>query len=199
MPRRRLPKDKLQKIVLAGIVAVTGLAGMYLFWINPAWTLATTSRGRIQNLEREIAEAQRKAKLESANQPMLEQVLAFAKPLRDRTVTGDPYMWVVLQLNELAEVRHARIPTPRPGGKIPHPRVASCELLSTSIELDGTYDEIGEFVRDFENRFPLGEVRTVEMSPVDPAGPKRRAKLDLFFLVWPANLLKIKEEPKPKT
>jgi hypothetical protein len=192
MPRRRLSKDKQQKIALAGIVAAIALAGMYLFWISPAWDLATTSRAQIQNLERDIAEMQRRAKIEAVNQPMLEQVVAFAKPLRDGAVTGDPYMWVVLQMNALAEAQRARIPTPRAGARIPHPRVGGYELLNTSLELDTGYDEIGEFVREFENRFPLGEIRMLEITPSEPTGARRRAKLEAYFLVWPEDRLKTK-------
>jgi hypothetical protein len=197
--RKSMPKDKLQKVVLAGIVAAIGVAAMYVFWISPELALLTESRNRIGKLEDELQQIQRRAKLETVNQPMLQQIQAFAEPLRERTVVGDPYMWVVLQMNQLTEQRPVRMPTPRPGARSAHPRVAGYEMLTTVLDVEGTYDAIGMLVRDFENLYPLGEVRSVEFGSLEATGSKRRATIEVRYLIWPEDKLKVKEEPKKKS
>ena len=197
-PRAKLSKDKLQKIILAGIVTAIGGAAMYIFWISPNLESVTANRAKAGKLQEEIQQIERKAKLESVNQPMLQQIQAFVEPLFPRTVNGDAYMWVVLQVNELTEGRSIKVPTPRPGGRSAHPRVAGYELLSTSIEVEGDYDQIGAFLRDFENLYPLGEVRMLELNPVG-TGPTRRALVEVRFLVWPEDKLKIKPEAGKKS
>lgn len=197
--RKRLSKEKVQYMVLAGIVAAIGVAAMLVFWISPQFSVLAESRSRIAKLQDEVQQIQRRAKLESVNQPLLQQIQAFAEPLREHTVTGDPYLWVVLQMNQLTEQRSVRVPTPRPGGRSAHPRVAGYEMLATVIEVDGTYDDIALLVRDFENLYPLGEVRSVALAPVETTGPKRHATIEVRYLVWPEESLKVKEEPKKKS
>jgi Tfp pilus assembly protein PilO len=194
--RSRLPKDKLQKIILAGIIALIAVAAMYVFWVSPQLEALRSSRSQIDKLGQEILQLQRKATLGTVNQPLLQQVQAFVEPLRVGTVTGDPYMWVVLQVNQLVEKRAVRVPTPRPGSRLPHTRVAGYDMLPTSLEVEGTYDEIGITVRDFENQFPLGEVRSIELSPVGGGKGQCRASIEVRFLLWPEDKLKVKETPK---
>ena len=124
---------------------------------------------------------------------------AFVEPLRETMVTGDAYMWVVREIR-LREEQHRGVPvlSISMGSRGAHPRYPGYEACAVSIEVEGTYDQLGVFIRDFENHFPTGELRSLMLNPVAVEGPRRHAVLQLMFLVYPESKMgpKAKEEPK---
>jgi hypothetical protein len=53
------------------------------------------------------------------------------------------------------------------------------------LEVEGTYDRIGQFISGLENEFPTGEFRRLELSASEPTVEQRRALLQLAFLIYP--------------
>ena len=88
-------------------------------------------------------------------------------------ITGDAFAWVVREISLLAEQHPVRIGglnrwQGRVGRKIQE------SDLHTRIDFSGTYDEIGEFVRDLENKFPTAEIQSLAIAGV--ADDKGRAR-----------------------
>jgi hypothetical protein len=71
----------------------------------------------------------------------------------------------------------------RPAGKSQHELKSRFEVFSVQIQVEGSYDQLGVFVRDFENQFPTAEIRLLELGPIDASRPECRATVDLAFLV----------------
>ena len=81
---------------------------------------------------------------------------------------------------------------------MPHPRLKNFSTYVTSFELEGTYDEIGVFVRDLENKFPTGEVRSVEVSGDSDVAQKLHVVIKVALLMRPqAPVDKTAGQPKP--
>jgi len=181
----KLPKAKQQMLVLIGILTVIGLAIMWLLWISDNLTAFSNSKSKIKQLEAQVTELEGKAKLDVRNQPMLEQIVAFVRPLGDTMLTGDAYMWAVREIRRREEKSPIKVVGIRPGAISAHPRRTGYQVYSAQIDLEGTYDQIGVFVRDFENDFITSEIRRLELIPLEETNPIRRASLQVAFLVYP--------------
>ena len=55
----------------------------------------------------------------------------------------------------------------------------------TRIELEASHDQAGLFIRDLENKFPTGEVRSLAILGLATANEQRRVEMDLALLVRP--------------
>jgi hypothetical protein len=53
--------------------------------------------------------------------------------------------------------------------------------------VDGTYDEIGQFVGAIENKFPASEIRQMDLAALNPADPMRRLNMDISIPILPEN------------
>jgi hypothetical protein len=194
---RKLPKEKLQQLILVAILTTIGVAAMVVFWIGKEIESLSSDTEQIAKLSKEVRELETKARQDTNNQPRVQQMTAFVEPLRETMVTGDAYMWAVREIR-LREEQHPGVPILgiSMGGRGSHPRCPDYEVCAVSIELEGTYDQIGVFLRDFENNYPTGEIRSLSLGTAE--GPRRHASLQLTFLMYPEAKLgpKVKEEPK---
>ena len=191
---RSLPKQKLQKVVLVGIVTLIALGAAGNFYIGAQLTSMSKSRIRIETLKREIDEAEREAKQELQDQQLHEVVAAFVQGQKSTMVSGDPFGWVVRQITLFAENHPVRVLSMRPGAKAPNQMKSRYNVYTARIELEGGYDHIGQFVRDFENGFPTSQIRSLELGASGTGRLDRRAVLELAFLVQPDS-----ESPKSES
>ena len=196
---RKLPKAKLQQLILVGMLTAIGVSALIVFWISKEVESLSMDGERIVKLTRQVEELKTKAKQDTRNQPLLERMRAFVTPLRETMITGDAYMWTVRAIR-LQEEKHPEVPVQSigMGSRGAHPRHPGYEVCAVPIEVEGTYDQIGVFLRDFENSFPTAEVRSLNLGSVTVEGPRRHAAVQLVFLVYPEAKLgaKTKEEPK---
>jgi hypothetical protein len=194
---RTLPKGKLQKAMLVGVVALIALAAAGNFYVGAQFTSLSKSGIKIAKLKREIDEAEQETKQEAQNQQLHERVAAFVQSQKATMVSGDPFGWVVRQITLFAENHPVRVLSMRPGAKAPSQMNSRYSIYTAHVELEGGYDQIGEFVRDFENGFPTSQIRSLELAAIGTGRSDRRAVLELVFLVQPESGSQ-KTESKPK-
>jgi Tfp pilus assembly protein PilO len=182
---KSVPKEKLQKIVLAIIVTLIALGAMGNFWIGAQWSRWSADRDRIAKLKTDIEEFQAAAAQEASNTELRDQIKAFVDAQQHRMVSGDPFSWVVREVSLLAEKHPIRVLGMRPGDRRTGPQRARYELFFTRLEVEGTYDQLGVFLRDLENTFATSQIRSLEMSAPDSTRPVCRMALDCAFPVLP--------------
>jgi hypothetical protein len=182
---RALPKDKLQKVVLVGIVTLIALAAVGNFYIRAQISTMSRSKDKIAKLKYDIDEAEREANQEAQNQQIRGQVTAFVQSQSTTMVSGDPFGWVVRQITLFAENHPVRVLSMRPGTIAPSQMRSRYSIYTARVELEGGYDQIGEFVKDFENGFPTSQIRSLELAASGTGRADRRAVLELAFLVQP--------------
>lgn len=182
---RTIPKEKLQKVILVLILTLISVTAVGNFYTARQFSVWSANRRRIADLNRQIEEAERNKKQAVQSQQMREQVASFVEAQQKTMVSGDPFTWAVREISLLAEQRPVRVLAMRPGNKAPQDLKSGYEVFTTQIDLEASYDQLGVFLQDFENKFPTAEIRSLEISGTDGNGSQRRALLTLAFLVRP--------------
>src|SRR5579859_4149858 len=142
---RKLPKDKLQKIVLVCVLTLIAFASVIEFYVLKNWNGITESKGQIAKLKDQIGQAERKQRNAKQDMAYRTEVSSFVETQRAAMITGDPFAWVVREISLLAEQHPVRITGLHPGGKESGGKSKS-QTYGARIEFSGTYDQIGLFV-----------------------------------------------------
>ena len=108
-------------------------------------------------------------------------VKACVETQRAAMITGDPFAWVVRELSLLAEQEPVHVGGLHPAGKIEIK--SGGPSYSTRIDFSGTYDQIGAYVRDLENRFPTSEVQTLSVAGNHDDKGRHEATLEIALRV----------------
>lgn len=194
---RGMPKEKLQKVIFVGILTVITVVGAGNFYVAKQFLTWSASRRRIVDLKQRIQEAEQNKQQAIRSQQMRGQVAAFVQAQQETMISGDPFTWVVRCISLLAEQHPVRVLAMRPGNRGKHELKSHYEVFTAQVELEATYDQLGMFLQDFENKFPTAEIRSLDMGAIDGNRPQRRASLELAFLVR-ADVSPDKAVSKPK-
>jgi hypothetical protein len=182
---QKLPKDKLQKIVLICIVTLVTLVGTAQFYVLKNWSTLTETKNQIAKLDDQIREGERKTRQASQDVAHRAQVKAFVETQRAAMISGDPFAWVVRELSLLAEQEPVHMDGLHPADKVE--MKTGNPLYSTRIEFSGTYDQIGAYVRDLENRFPTSEIQSLSVAGSHDDKGHHEATLEIAFHVQPTH------------
>ena len=107
-------------------------------------------------------------------------------------VSGDPFAWVVREISLLAEQHPVRITALHPGLKSDTTGESKGHTYMSGIDVSGTYDQIGAFVRDLENKFSTAEIQSLSMGGSADDKGQHGATLTITLRVLPP-------EPSKKT
>ncbi len=193
---RNMPKEKIQQLVLVAIFTLIGVSAMMVFWISGLKSELTNSSGKIKGLEPQIEDIERKMKADALNEPLRRQLVSFVETQRASMATGDLFAWAVREMTLFAERHPVRMTSVRPGMSTTHPIFSNHEVYTFHLELQGAYDAIGRFIREFENTFPTAQIRSMELSTTDSSAPTRIAHIEVAFLIWPSTATTLLT-PKP--
>jgi hypothetical protein len=182
---RGIPKEKLQKLILVGILTLIAVIGAGNFYVAKQFSIWSTSRRRIVDIRRQIQEAEQHKQQAVQSQQLRTQVIAFVQSQQETMVSGDLFAWVVRSVSLLAEQHPVRVLGMRPGSKAKHELKSRYEVYTTQLELEATYDQLGIFLQDLEVKFPTAEIRRLDLAAGDGNRPERRASLELAFLIRP--------------
>ena len=160
----KLPKDKLQKVVLICVLTLIAVVGAVQFYLLKNWTALNETQADIAKLEDQIQQADRKARSAAQDVAHRAEMKAFVQAQWATMITGDPFAWVVREISLFAEKHPVHVGELHPGGKAESDGKSKSLIYMTRIEFSGTYDQIGAFVRDLENRFPTSEIKSLSLS-----------------------------------
>jgi len=184
---RTIPKEKLQRIVLVGTMALTGMVAEWFIYGHKQWVALNTNRVSIARLKEDVAKAKQSAQTLAQTMPMRGKIQAFVETQQATMVSGDQFAWVVREIAHLAGTHPVRDITMRPGGMLHHARKTRYELYVTRIEFVGNYDQIGAFVQELENKFPEAEVRSLYITGSDNVETGHRVAIDFALVVQPGS------------
>jgi len=177
------PKERIQKIVLVGIVTLVTIGATYQFYIVRQRDVLREANAKLQKLEEQTDDVQRQAKRAAINEGMRQQITAFVEQQLEAMIDGDPFAWVVRSVTLLGQGQPIKVVSWRPGQRSRHSRFSEYETFTTRLEIEGRYDQIGLFIQQLENRFPTGEIRFLDITAGKEA--THRAGLDLVLLIRP--------------
>ena len=193
---RRLSKDKLQKIVFVCIATLCAIVGVVQFYALKNWTAFEDVKKRIAKLNDQIQQTEHESQQAAQDGAYRQQVKSFVETQQSAIITGDPFAWVVREISLLAEEHPVHVDGLRSGGKIESAGKSRCSMYTSRIELAGTYDQIGAFVQDLENKFPTCEIRSLVISSGAEDKGQHQAAADLTLRVLPEEPSKTAETKK---
>jgi hypothetical protein len=195
---RKLPKEKLQKIVLICVLSIIAVVGVIQFYVLGNWTALADTRAQIAKLDDQIHQAESKARDARQDVAYRADVKSFVETQRAAMISGDPFAWVVREISLLAEQHPVRINALNAGAKGESVGSLKGETYTTRIDVSAAYDQIGEFVRDLENRFPTAQIRSLTVAGNANDKGEHSAVLDLVLRLQPTEPAR-KAEAKKKT
>ncbi len=160
---KKMPKEKLQQVVFVCIVTLAAVAGGVEFYVLKNWTELAETKASITKLADQIREGEREARGAQQDVAHRAEVKSFVEAQQAAMVSGDPFAWVVREISLLAEQHPVRITALRPGIKSGTAGESKGSTYECGIDVSGTYDQIGAFVRDLENKFPTAEIPTLSL------------------------------------
>jgi len=193
----KLSKEKRDQLILAGMITAGVLAGLWFgvisFQNQALRTLANNKAGAVQELQGmkdTIRNANEFAKkLKEASEKLAEQEHTMA--------SGDYYSWMTETIRTFELGHKVEIPSlsqlegPKDFNMLPRfpYQQASVTLLGKAH-----FHDLGKFIADLENQFPLMRVQNLDISPLtgvqagdEPADKEKlEFKMDLVALVKPA-------------
>jgi Tfp pilus assembly protein PilO len=181
----KLPKQKLQKIVLICIVTLIAVVGVVEFYVFKNWDALNDSKTSIGKLHDQIQQAQRKARDAKQDIAYRAQLKSFVETQQAAMISGDPFAWVVREISLFAEQHPVRMGALRPGSKVESGGNSKSPSYSTHLDFTGSYDQIGDFVRDLENRFPTAEIQSLVVSGSAEDKSDHSASLEIVLRVQP--------------
>jgi len=198
---RSMPKEKLQKIAFVVILTLIALGGMGNFWIVREWSAWTSTRDQIAKLATEIDRLQTVASQEASNTDLRDKIKAFVETQQQRMVSGDPFSWFVREVSLLAEKHPVRVRGMHPGETAPNTQRSRYDIFTARLEVEGTFDHVGTFIRDFENSFSTSQIRSLEMSAPDPTRSVCRSSFECAIPILPRDAAPTAANPlaEPKT
>jgi len=179
----KLPKDRLQKVILVALVALAGFLVTMRFYTWKQYSDWRSNKAEIAKLKHQIQEAERTAQSARENREECQRLSSFVQQQQAAMVSGDPFAWAVREISLLGEQHPVRIASMRPLGITPHGRKSGYDVFTVGLELTGMFDEIGALVRDIENKFPTAEVRLLEVIGSETESRERRANLNIALLM----------------
>lgn len=161
---KKMPKEKLQQVVFVGIVILAAVVGVMEFYVLKNWTALSETEEGITKLADQIREGEREARGAQQDVAHRAEVKSFVEAQQAAMVSGDAFAWVVREISLLAEQHPVRITALHPGVKAETTAESKGRTYVAGIDVSGTYDQIGAFVRDLENKFSTAEIRSFTLT-----------------------------------
>jgi Tfp pilus assembly protein PilO len=193
---KKMPKQKLQQTVLVCVVTLAAVLGVVELYVLKNWTELTETKASIAKLADQIREGERQALGAQQDVAHRTKVKSFVEAQQAAMVSGDPFAWVVREISLLAEQHPVRITALHPGINSEATTEAKSHAYTTGIELSGTYDQIGAFVRDLENKFTTAEIQSLSMGGSADDKGQHGATLTITLRVLPPEPSKKMEAKK---
>jgi Tfp pilus assembly protein PilO len=195
---KKMPKEKLQRVVFVCIVTLAAVVGVVEFYVLKNWTDLTETEASSTKLADQIHEREREVRGAQQDVTHRAEVKAFVEAQQAAMVSGDPFAWVVREVSLLAEQHPVRIMALHPGTKSDTTGESKGRTYACGIEVSGTYDQIGAFVRDLENKFSTAEIRSFSLAGNADDKGQHSASLTITLRVLPPEPSK-KPEAKKST
>jgi Tfp pilus assembly protein PilO len=186
---KRLTKQKRDQLILAGIVTLMVLVGLYFFLIRAQKESLQSYRDHKADKETKAIQMRDKIKSSKAIEAQLHNLAGELAEREQDMASGDLYASLVNTIRKFKLRYNLDIPQFSPASS-----VTDVDLLpqfpykQVRISISGTgyYEEIGKFIADFENQYAESRVLNLELIPSTQSGAdseKLTFKMDIVSLV----------------
>jgi hypothetical protein len=195
----KLSKEKRDQLILVALITLGVLAGLWLGVINfQKQSLKRLSENKSKT-EQKLQDMQQAIKSAGKVQALVTDAAAQLHEQEQSMASGDLYFWMTETIRNLKVGHKVEIPSlsglegPKEFNMIPKfpYQQAAVSMLGTAY-----FHDLGRFIRDLENQFPLIRVQNLDIEPAPAlAGAEGAEKdnkekltfrMDLVALVKPA-------------
>src|SRR6266404_65691 len=177
---KKLPKEKRDRLVLTLLLIAGSAAGLWFGVINFQKQYLRRLETEKQAAQGKVAEWEKLIKNADRIEADLQVATKHLSDLEEDMASGDLYLWLVKNIRTFKSP-YKSLDIPQLG----LPEVKETNLLpkfpykQASFTVGGTsyFHDLGKFIADFENQFPLFRLVNVEMEPSPAAMAADREKL----------------------
>ena len=168
----KLSKEKRDQIILIGLGTGITLALIWYFLISSQLEANRNLETKISDTQKKVETAKNLISKKATFETELEGLGKVLVQIEKAMVSGDPRAWMNRTLGEFGAGYQVDIP------QIASPTIKPLELLPQfpyeaavfRIQGEAYYHDLGEFVADFENRFPYKQLRNLALTPSPAKG-----------------------------
>jgi hypothetical protein len=173
-------KEKRKRLLLLAAAALVGIGLIAFFMILPLRAKIKAKGIEITQLQTKLANAQRSGQLADEFAEELRATTEKLDTVEQSVAQGDIYRWMVNVLDSFGKPFNldlGRIEQPLAGDLTIPPKVPYKGATFT-VNGTATYYDFGRFLAEFERRYPLIRLQTLELEPAsyveaDPTAPGR--------------------------
>jgi Tfp pilus assembly protein PilO len=189
--KRKLPKDKRDKLILVIMITVAGVLGLWFGLIKFQQNNLEDLAARKEKAEADLARVDKTIK----NAENIDAELATTSKqlaiFEENMAPGDVYLWMVQNIRRFKLPYKVEIP------QFSQPEIKEMTLLpkfpykQATLTVGGTafYHDLGKFLADLENEFPHFRVLNLDIEPMPAAMGAEKEKLsfkmDIVTLIKP--------------
>jgi Tfp pilus assembly protein PilO len=189
----RSPKEKREKLTLAVLMSLAGVAGIWFGLLEPQQASLRNKAKLLAETKGKLTTVQRELRLTESFKTHLDSARQQIESMEAKMPTGDVYRWAIRSITSLQtnNVEIANLEPPRIGESSILPKVPYKTAL---LSVNGTahYHDFGRFLANLENTYPHMRVQRLELEPtqfgeVTTAGQEQlNFKLEILALVKPS-------------
>ncbi len=188
---KKLSKEKRQQVVLAVIMVLVVVGGLWSFLIRYQLGLLEqlANKKTVSDSKRaQVVEIIKTAKAIEADLQVVNSKLADQEQLM---ASGDLYSSMVSLVRKFKQDYSVEIPQFSAGAEIPVDMIPRFpyKQFTLTVAGTGTYFEIGQFIAEFENHFPTARIHNLNLTHASSSGPddadKLSFRMDIVSLVSP--------------
>jgi hypothetical protein len=188
----KLPKEKRNHLILVAIGTLAVLNGLGFGLIKAQYDGLGQMAARQQTANAKLKEMEDAVKRKELVESVYNEASALLKEKETGMASGDLYSWMYNSVRRFQKNYRVEVPQLSPiSAPAPVNLLPDVPYQQATMQIGGTgyYHDLGQFIADFENTFPLTRVAnlTLEFTPSVAPNPNDREKLafkmDLITLV----------------
>jgi Tfp pilus assembly protein PilO len=177
---KRLTKQKRDQLILACLVILTVLVGLWFLVIRSQQVGLQTLRDEKAAQEHKEAEMREKIKTSKNIDAELKTMVSGLAEQEKDMASGDLYGSLVNTVRQFKMRYKLDIPSFSPASSVTEVDMLPkfpYKQIKISISGTGYYEEIGKFIADFENEYSASRVLNLELTPAALPGNDSKEKL----------------------
>lgn len=176
-----LTPEKRNQLVLLGLVTLVAILVVYSLLLRPGWERWQAKQSQVSELRDELETARERIENADAYRAELISSREELGRIEENMAQGDMYLWIIRILREFqipGRFEFTTFDPPRVGELNLLPKVPNL-AVTFSVVGTGYYHDFGEFLAEFENRFPYVRLQRIHLEPaaVRTANPEDQEKL----------------------
>ncbi len=184
MSWKKLPREKRLHLVLVAVGTVLALGALGFGLIRWQYRRLSQIAERIEAAQKRLQQVQQSIARADQIEAEFNALHRRLSEIEEAMASGDAYSWAVNLLRRFKLPYRVDIPQiGQPTGPSDVNLLPQFPYKQVTLKIGGTayYQDLGQFIADFENQFPFIRLNNLTLEPVSSSAPAEREKLAFTF------------------